>query len=348
MGDLASPIQEITKHARSDTVSDVEAKTVSRPMSLNTDPQFMPVNICGGNPNEGKIDSSELSTSIQCSNQPAEQPSLYRSSSPTTNSPARTTSNGAVMYSEISSSNLTNCTINIFGNSPKSTSSLCDPASPPQKTPNEVAKFSIRFGSLMNEIETIMLKEQSPDKCIHIACSLTTPIAEESIFPQAHEANDLKAFFRLGYKYKWWHWMDFSRLIQFLQACECPNSLDLLQKYQDDLSSHVLERLQQTSPPSSRGHWLQLKCECDSMNVTLETIKKHKSFLVEFLKIPEVAFTFDGHYDGCMVTVWKVHSEVTAKCIREFLESQEGAVTANEVEGITSITVPLDTNSLCE
>ena len=350
MGDFPSPIQEITKHARSDTVSDVEAKTASRPVSLNPDPRIIPEKICDGSPNGGEMDSSALSTSIQCSNQPAEQPSLYRSSSATTNSPARVTGNGALMYSEISSSHMTNCTIHIFGNSPKSTSSLCDSVMPQQTTvtPNQVAKFSVRFGSLLGEIETTMPKEQSPSRCLHIACSLTTPVAEESIFPQAHEADNLKAFFRLGYKYKWWHWMDFSRLIQFLQACECPNSLDLLQRYQNDLSSHVLERLQQTTPPSSQGHWLQLKCECDSMNVTLETIKKHKSFLVEFLKIPEVAFTFDGHYDGCTVTVWKVHSEVTAKRIREFLESQEGAVTTNEVERITSITVPVDTNSLCE
>ena len=98
------------------------------------------------------------------------------------------------------------------------------------------------------------------------------------------------------------------------------------------LGDHVTDSLSvlKEDPPRDEGHWLQMKCQCDTASLTLEHIKNHKKFLISRLKVPNLAFTYCETYDGCMLTVWKIHSPMQAADVKKKLLAIEGCSTIVE------------------
>jgi hypothetical protein len=311
-----------------------------------------------GDSSPGKSEASSLPTAVQCSSKTPDEhySSQCRSSLPelgpmTVGDPV---GSGTIQYSQIHSSNIfvassvsmssPESAVSIgpgFVTAPKYQTATCKPIS-------NVAKFSTRFGSIIKRIEETISKEMPVGEFLSIACELTSTNPKENIFPTAFEADDLRSFFKLGKKYEWWNWMDFDRLITLLSECNCCASLEILQHYQDELAKHVSDTLDKADahPPTSKGEWLQMKCHCDSMNVTLETIKEHKLFLTKFLRVPEEAFTVCGYYEGCTVTVYRIHSEVRGAEIKAMLQSLEGAI-RTDLSEVSSVVVPVDVGDLC-
>ena len=193
-------------------------------------------------------------------------------------------------------------------------------------TDGQVAEFSIEFGKVTHAIIEKVKEEKTEKLLLSIAAEMTGPDPDDSIFPGAAEANTIEDFFQLGRKKKWWHWLDFERLILILEKTKCRRAVEIVQQYMKMLSDHVTDRLSvlDKTHPRDEGHWMEMKCQCDLANLTLKAIKKHKQFLVNRLGVPPLGFTFFEAYEGCMVTVWRIHSEVQAVEVRNKLMSIEG------------------------
>ena len=352
---LVSPVEETTNVAQYsvDTVV-AQPKTPAMPSSSNCIP--MDINSTSSSTTNNEKGSPFVQSAIQCSSQSSTPNKQYQSHlrSSALHLPGSIEGN-TLQYCNIEKSHIfvgahfQQCSFPVSSPESANGSSLGSNPSFPPTQPNQISKFSTQFGTVIGIIESTIPQEISPQVFLHITCELTSSNPNDNIFPEAYEADDIKSFFKLGKKYKWWHWMDFARLISLLQESGCHKSLDVLQRYQNDLHSHVRRRLQECegSPPRDEGHWLQLKCKCDSKNVTLEAIMQHKSFLINFLHIPPEAFTFCGHYEGCTVTVWRVHSDVQAETISDFLKSQKDVILGDQLKGITMLTVSVDMEKIC-
>lgn len=201
-------------------------------------------------------------------------------------------------------------------------------------TDGQVAKYSVEFGRVTRNIVVAVAEDEKEGLLLSIAAAMTGPDPNDSIFPGAARATTVEEFFRLGDEQKWWHWIDFERLILILEELEndCPRALEIIKQYMKKLSDCVQKRLSMLDEehPCDEGHWIEMKCQCDPANLTLKTIKEHKQFLVNRLGLPPLAFTFCHTYDGCMVTVWRVHSEVQAAEVKKTFLSIEGCSKTEE------------------
>ena len=199
----------------------------------------------------------------------------------------------------------------------------------------QVSRFSSDFGSIKTEIKAAIREEGKEETLLDCATELTGRNPKDKLFPQAGEARSIDDFFRLGSQYGWWNWLDFDRLSLLLDVCKCARAQEILRNYSDRLSAHVQDRLValKVNPPRSHQHWLEMKCDCDHYNITIEVIKEHKQFLMNHLRVPQEAFTFCDHFEGCVTTIWVVHSPVQAEAIKQRILTFDGAKTQKTEHG---------------
>lgn len=194
------------------------------------------------------------------------------------------------------------------------------------QTSGQVAEFSCEFGEVTDQIMTAVKEEKKEGLLLSIAAEMTSPDPNDSLFPGAAEAKTIEEFFQLGRKKKWWHWLDFDRILLILERSKCTRALEIIKPYMKKLGDHVTDRLSvlNKNTPCDEGPWLEMKCQCDSANLMLQSIKEHKLFLISRLKVPNLAFTYCDAYEGCMLTLWKIHSPMQAADIKKKLLSMEG------------------------
>lgn len=209
-----------------------------------------------------------------------------------------------------------NCPINIF---PRLHSGASASEAQHDFSDTQVSVFSSEFGSVKTEIKAAVREERREEALLDCATELTGPDPRDRLFPQAGEARSIDEFFRLGSQYRWWNWLDFDRLYMLLDVCKCTRAQEILTNFSKRLSGHVQERLGalNANPPRNHQHWLEMKCDCDHFKLTIEVIKEHKLFLMNRLQVPREAFTFCDHYEGCVTTIWTVHSPVQAEAIKQ-------------------------------
>ena len=200
------------------------------------------------------------------------------------------------------------------------------------QTDGQVAEFSCEFGIVTHEIMAAVKEEEREGRLLSIAAEMTSPDPNDSFFPGAAEAKTIEEFFQLGRKQKWWHWLDFERLILILEKSKCQQALEIIQPYMKKLKDHAEDRLSELDEahPRDEGHWIEMKCQCDHANLTLKAIKDHKQFLVSRLQVPNLAFTYCHTYEGCIVTVWRIHSALQAAEVKKKLLAIEGCSKTDE------------------
>ena len=226
-----------------------------------------------------------------------------------------------------------NCPINILR--PRLQPGASAPGAQRDFSVTRVSRFSSEFGSIISRIKAAIRDEGKEDDVLDSAAALTGIRPRDRVFPQAGEAQSIGHFFRLGSQYEWWNWLDFDRLSLLLDVCECARAQEILRNYAECLSAHVHDRLAalNANPPRSHQHWLEMKCDCDHYNITIEVIKEHKQFLMNRLRVPREAFTFCDYYEGCVTTIWVVHSPVQAEAIKQRILTFDGAKTQKTEHG---------------
>ena len=238
------------------------------------------------------------------------------------------TPNGAVtlQYIPVQMQQATNCPFSFTGQSFGTDNQQGRQSQVVVETDGQVAEFSCEFGAVVHDIIVAVKEEKKGEHLLHLATWMTHPDPNDSIFPDAAEAKTVEEFFQLARKQNWWHWLDFGRLLLILEKSECMQALEVIKPYMKKLGDHVADRLSvlKENPPRDEGHWLEMKCQCDSANLRLKDIKNHKDFLISHLKVPNLAFTYCEAYNGSTLTVWRIHSPVQAADIKKKLLGMEG------------------------
>ena len=238
------------------------------------------------------------------------------------------TPNGAatVQYINVQVQQATDCPISFTGKVVGSDSCHEKQSQGLVQTDGQVAEFSCEFGALSYEIMAAVKEEKKEGLLLIMAANLTHSDPEDPVFPGAEAAETIEKFFQLGIKHKWWHWLDFDRLLLILEKSGCKQALEIMKPYMKKLGDHVTERLLvlDENPPKDEGHWVEMKCQCDAASLQLKHIKEHKKFLTSRLKVLDLAFTYCDTYTGCMVTVWRIHSAMQAEDVKKRLLAIEG------------------------
>ena len=238
------------------------------------------------------------------------------------------TLNGAatLQYITVQMQQATNCPFSFTGQMFGTDSQQGKQSEVVVETDGQVAEFSCEFGAVVHDIIVAVKEEKKEEHLLHLATWMTHPDPNDSIFPSAEEAKTIEEFFQLARKQNWWHWLDFGRLLLILEKSECTQALEVIKPYMKKLGNHPTDRLSalKDNLPRGEGHWLEMKCQCDSANLRLKDIKNHKDFLISHLKVPNLAFTYCEARDGCTLTVWRIHSPVQAADIKKKLLGMEG------------------------
>ena len=239
-----------------------------------------------------------------------------------------TSPNGAVTVQHITvqMQQATNCPFSFTGQSFGTDGQQGKQSQVVVETDGQVAEFSCEFGAVVHDIIDAVNEEKKEKRLLHMATWMTHPDPNDPIFPGATRATSTEEFFQMGREKNWWHWLDFDRLLLILEKSKCTQALEVIKPYMKKLGDHVKDRLSvlKEDPPRDKGHWLHMKCQCDTASLRLEHIKNHKKFLISRLKVPNLAFTYCDTYDGCMLTVWKIHSPMQAADVKKKLLAIEG------------------------
>ena len=210
-----------------------------------------------------------------------------------------------------------------------------------QRDVPQVSPFSSEFGNVKYRIKQAIRREGKEEELLDCATELSGPNPKDRLFPGAGEARTIDDFFRLGSSYEWWNWLDYDRLFMLLEECKCAEAQEILRQYSHHLSTQVTQRLEEmnASPHRNREHWLEMKCPCDHCSLDINAVYNHKTFLMNRLQVPREAFTFCDHYEGCVTTIWKVHSPVQAEAIKQRILTFDGAK-LQKTEHATVVSAP--------
>ena len=312
-----------------------ESSTDSTGSSLVVGPQprtppTMPKDLWTSDPATARSDSSKKDLPLQAvpATITVNEPHPFQRNGDSNSPVPCSTPNGAatVQYINVQVQQATDCPISFTGKVVGSDSCQEKQSQGLVQTDGQVAEFSCEFGALSYEIMAAVKEEKKEGPLLSIAADMTYPDPNDRVFPGAESSKTIEEFFELGRKKKWWHWLDFDRLLVILERSKCKHALEIMKAYMKKLGDQVTERLSvlEDNLPKDEGHWVEMKCQCDAAGLQLQHIKKHKEFLTSRLKVLDLAFTFCDTYAGCMVTVWRIHSAVQAEDVKKRLLAMEG------------------------